>query len=155
MKRIFLIAIILVSFLGFSQSNLSLIGDWNGGVAFDGSNQDSILLFHFDDSTFRFNYGPNHYTEYKTYSSNGDTLTLIKDDGFQEAVFLIDTLLGTGKLEIQAINWTAVHITSTLCSPYNSVNAPNLPLNGPFETETIFENDVVRTRLSFTRIDKN
>lgn len=154
MKSILQIVIVLLSFHSFSQFNSSLIGDWNGGEAFDSEFEDSILLFHFDTSSFGFNYGPNHYTEYKTYSSNGDTLTLIKDDGFQEAVFLIETL-DAGKLEIQAINWTAVHITSTLCSPYNSADAPNFSLNSPFETETILENEVVRTRLSFTRIDKN
>lgn len=146
--------IFFCSFSGFSQDSDMLCGKWNGGQAFDGQDPDSILLFQFDLSEFHFQYGPNTYARYKSYEINSDTLILKKDDDFQEAAFRIETLNDT-ILEIQALNWTAVHISNTLCSPWTNTEAPAIPIDRDFETQAILENEVLRTKLSFRRIGAN
>lgn len=155
MKTIIHISLIfLCSFRSLSQDSTLLQGKWNGGPAFDGEAPDSILLFQFDSSEFHFQYGPNNYPNYTSYEINGDTLVLKKNDGFQEAVFRIEVLNDT-LLEIQAINWTAVYISNTLCSPWTNTQAPDIPIDRNFDTQTILENEVLRTRITFDRVKTN
>jgi hypothetical protein len=152
MTRVFFA--LIFTFNCYSQNLSQIIGSWDGGQAFAGEHSDSILLFQFDSINFHFQYGPNQFTEYKTFKISGDTLTLIKNDGFQDAAFRID-VLNDSTLEIQALNWTAVYITNTLCSPWTNAEPPNIPIDEDFNTQEVLEDEVLRTRLEFDRININ
>lgn len=135
----------------FCQNFLNIEGEWNGGMAFGGEYTDSILLFKFGFSEFHFQYGPNEYKEYSAYQVNGDTLTLIQNNGHQEAAFRVETL-NDSILRIQAINWPAVYISNTLCSPWTNAEKPKIPISEDYDTQSILENEVLRTGLEFERI---
>ncbi|MBN2890812.1 MAG: hypothetical protein JXL97_03005 [Bacteroidales bacterium] len=144
-----LIIFSLITFSGLSQSNSKIIGIWNGGYAFGGEYTDSLLVFQFNkNNEFHFQYGPNHYDEYNNYQINGDTLFLLQNSGFQEAAFIIEELTNS-ILIIQAINWSAVYITSDLCSPWSCNEKPQISIDADFETENILNNDVLNTKLEF------
>lgn len=150
-SSIVLLFVIITCFAN-SQPNRQLIGNWNGGDAFEKQYSDSLLIFHFEKDAFRFNYGPNHFNEYKAYNIKGDTLVLLnKNRRFQQAAFRIEELT-ENRLVIQALNWPAVYICNVLCSPWNEADAPKIPKKQDFDTETILSNDVLKTRLEFEKL---
>ena len=153
MKQI--LNILLFSLLSarlFSQSELQIHGDWNGGDAFEKEYEDTLLIFHFEKRAFRFNYGPNYFWEYKRYKIEGDTLILFNGNRrFQQATFRIEELTDS-RLVIQALNWPAVYVTNDLCSPWTETKAPKIPKNKGFDTEHILSNEVLKTRLEFEKI---
>jgi len=130
------------------QTEAKIIGVWNGGLAFGGEYSDSLLLFSFSKDSFHFQYGPNIYEEYSTYDIIGDTLFLIKNIGYQEAAFKIEKLTDN-TLILQVLNWPAVYITNTLCSPWTNAEEPKIPFNQGFDTESIVKDEILRQKLEF------
>ncbi len=143
---------VIITCFAISQPNRQLIGNWNGGDAFDKEYKDSLLIFHFDEKTMYFNYGPNYFKEYKGYQLNSDTLILFKRNRrFQQAAFRIEELTDR-RLVLQALNWPAVYVTNDLCSPWTEAEAPKISKNQGFDTEGILSNEVLKTRLEFEKI---
>lgn len=144
---------VIVKCCAFSQTNPQLLGNWNGGDAFDKEYADSLLIFHFEKRAFTFNYGPNYFREYKVYKIQGDTLILfLRNRRFQQATFRIEELTDS-RLVIQALNWPAVYVTNDLCSPWTETKAPKIPKNQRFDTESILSNEVLKTKLIFEKMD--
>lgn len=134
-----------------AQTNISIVGVWNGGLAFDGTDEDSLLLFRFEENGhFHFNYGVNHDFAHVAYEVNNDTLIVKRNDKFQDAYFQI-VKLTEAELHFRVLNRPALHIVNTLCSPYNHAEYPLVKKESPISLENLKHPEVYQLVMELDR----
>lgn len=154
MKFLVIVVVFFTVNDAFGQSEKMLKGTWSGGIAFDGSGEDSLLLFQFGNKgTFHFNYGVNHDFAHREFKLVEDTLIFLRNDAFQDPYFQIIELTES-KLTIQALNLPALHVINTMCSPYNHAEYPLVNKDAPVNLSGV-NLDPLRTTMKLERLTIN